>query len=191
MKLHARKILIKNMVCDRCIFAVQQIFNQLNIPTAEIVLGEVITENDLSIEESKSIEKELLKLGFELITTRGSKLIEDIKKSILQYLEIETKVQKDSLSTFITSKLPYDYSYLSDFFSNTEGKTIEQFFINQRIEKVKALILFRQLTFTEIAFQTGFSSVHHLSAQFKKVTEMTPSTFKKSKNSTRKTRDSI
>lgn len=191
MKLHSRKILIKNMVCDRCIFAVQQIFNQLNIPIAEIVLGEVITENDLSIEESKSIEKELLKLGFELITTRGSKLIEDIKKSILQYLEIEIKEHKDSLSTFITSKLPYDYSYLSDLFSSTEGKTIEQFFIKQRIEKVKALILFRQLTFTEIAFETGFSSVHHLSAQFKKVTEMTPSAFKKVKNSTRNTRDSI
>ena len=191
MKTNSRKVLIKNMVCDRCIFAVKQIFNQLHIPVSVIVLGEVITENDLNNDELKSIENELLKLGFELITTRGTKLVEDLKKSILQYLKIETKEQKDSLSTFITTKLPYDYSYLSDLFSNSEGKTIEQFFINQRIEKVKALILFGQHTFTEIAFQTGFSSVHHLSAQFKKVTEMTPSTFKKSKNSTRNAIDSI
>ena len=191
MKTNSRKVLIKNMVCDRCIFAVKQIFNQLHIPVSVIVLGEVITENDLNNDELKSIENELLKLGFELITTRGTKLVEDLKKSILQYLKIETKEQKDSLSTFITTKLPYDYSYLSDLFSNIEGKTIEQFFINQRIEKVKALILFGQHTFTEIAFQTGFSSVHHLSAQFKKVTEMTPSTFKKSKNSTRNAIDSI
>jgi len=87
--------------------------------------------------------------------------------------------QNLKLSSFITKKIPYDYSYLSDLFSSVEGKTIEQYFILQRIEKVKELLVYDQLSLTEISYQTGFSSVHHLSSQFKKVTGLTPSYFKK------------
>ena len=118
-------------------------------------------------------------------------MIEDVKKLVIEYLEQTEKPIKISLSSYITNALPYDYSYLSDLFSKIEGKTIEQFFIYQRIEKVKALINFNQFTLTEIAFQMGFSSVNHLSAQFKKVTNMTPSAYRKLENTSRKSIDSI
>ncbi len=99
--------------------------------------------------------------------------------------------QNLNLSSFITNKIPYDYSYLSDLFSSIEGKTIEQFFILQRIEKVKELLVYDQLSLTEISYQTGFSSVHHLSAQFKKVTGLIPSHFKKIGATKRKLLDSL
>jgi AraC-like DNA-binding protein len=99
--------------------------------------------------------------------------------------------QNIKLSSFITGKIPYDYSYLSDLFSSVEGKTIEQFFILQRIEKVKELLVYDQLSLTEISYQTGFSSVHHLSAQFKKVTGLTPSHFKKIGTEKRKSLDKL
>ena len=99
--------------------------------------------------------------------------------------------QDIKLSSFITKKIPYDYSYLSDLFSSVEGKTIEQYFILQRIEKVKELLVYDQLSLTEISYQTGFSSVHHLSAQFKKITGLTPSHFKKIGNEKRRALDQL
>jgi AraC-like DNA-binding protein len=95
---------------------------------------------------------------------------------VINNLNSENKLK---LSSFILEKLPYDYSYLSDLFSSVEGITIEHYFINQRIEKVKELLVYDQLTLTEISYKTGFSSVHHLSTQFKKVTGLSPSYFKK------------
>ena len=97
----------------------------------------------------------------------------------MEYLFLGMDSQQLKLSSFITKKIPYDYSYLSDLFSSIEGKTIEQYFILQRIEKVKELLVYDQLSLTEISYQTGFSSVHHLSSQFKKVTGLTPTHFKK------------
>lgn len=191
MKPNSRRILIKNMVCNRCVFAVQHIFDTLKIPLDKIEMGEVVLSKEVSPSTLKTIVNELEKLGFERIETRGNKLIEDVKKLVIEYLEKAEKPTKIPLSSYITNALPYDYSYLSDLFSKIEGKTIEQFFIYQRIEKVKALINFNQFTLTEIAFQMGFSSVNHLSAQFKKVTNMTPSVYKKLENTTRKSIDSI
>ena len=191
MKPNSRQILIKNMVCNRCVFAVQHIFDTLNIPLDEIEMREVVLSKEVSHSTLKTIVNELEKLGFERIETRGNKLIEDVKKLVIEYLEQTEKSIKISLSSYITNALPYDYSYLSDLFSKIEGKTIEQFFIYQRIEKVKALINFNQFTLTEIAFQMGFSSVNHLSAQFKKVTNMTPSAYRKLENTSRKSIDSI
>ncbi len=108
-----------------------------------------------------------------------NKIVEDIKKIVLAYITDESDNKKRKLSSYITAHLHYDYSYLSDLFSSIEGITIEQFLIVQRIEKVKELIVYEELSLTEIAYQTGFSSVHHLSSQFKKVTGLTPSHFKK------------
>ena len=168
------------MVCDRCIFAVQKIFDDLNLKVAEIKLGEVVTTDELSAGAIKQITKDIEKLGFEIIETRENKLVEDVKKWVLQYLDSSISTNKIPFSKYITDQLPYDYSYLSDLFSTVEGSTIEQFFISKRIEKVKALINFGQLSLTEIACQTGYSSVHHLSTQFKKITQMTPSAYKTS-----------
>ena len=142
-------------------------------------LGEVDIQKKLNNEEIKVIQSSLQKVGFELIETRVNKIIEDIKQAVIEYLSLGMDNQNLKLSSFITKKIPYDYSYLSDLFSSVEGKTIEQYFILQRIEKVKELLVYDQLSLTEISYQTGFSSVHHLSSQFKKVTGLTPSYFKK------------
>ena len=172
------KLLIKNMVCQRCILTVESILNKLQVPCSKVSLGEVDLTSEPDDNKLKEIEIELKKVGFELIETRVNKIVEDIKKLILQYMS-ESDDSNLKLSSFITSKLHYDYSYLSDLFSSIEGITIEQYFIVQRIEKVKELLVYDQLSLTEISYQTGFSSVHHLSAQFKKVTGLTPSYFKK------------
>lgn len=189
MKSSNNLLLIKNMVCPRCILSVEYIFENLGIPIQRIDLGEVLVSKELSPLELKNLETELKKVGFELIETRINKIVEDIKKLILAFLDIADK--KTNLSAFITSKIHYDYSYLSDLFSSIEGKSIEQFFINQRIEKVKELMVYDQLSLTEIAYKTGFSSVHHLSAQFKKVTGLTPSLFKNIGKEKRKSIDNL
>jgi AraC family transcriptional regulator len=178
-KIHQEKLLIKNMVCQRCILTVENILKDLDVPFSKVVLGEVALVNDLSAGKLKEIDKALKKLGFELIETRVNKIIEDIKKRVLEYLQEGVPDKKRKLSSFITSALHYDYSYLSDLFSSIEGLTIEKYFIVQRIEKVKELIVYDQLSLTEIAYQTGFSSVHHLSGQFKKETGINASHFKK------------
>ena len=179
MPANANHLFIKNMVCNRCIMTVENILEKNLVPASKVSLGEVELERNLSDEEIKAIDSDLRKVGFELIDTRINKIIEDIKQAVLQYLNLGMDSQNLKLSTFITNKIPYDYSYLSDLFSSVEGKTIEQYFIQLRIEKVKELLVYDQLSLTEISYQTGFSSVHHLSSQFKKVTGLTPSHFKK------------
>ncbi len=185
------KLLIKNMVCQRCVLTVENIFNDLQIPFHNISLGEVDLEEKLGDNDLKKIDMELHKVGFELIERRVNKIIEDIKKTVMEYLNLGMENENLKLSSFIVKKIPYDYSYLSDLFSTIEGKTIEQFFILSRIEKVKELLVYDQLSLTEISYQTGFSSVHHLSAQFKKVTGLTPSHFKKIAEDKRKYLDRL
>lgn len=179
------------MVCPRCILSVESIFKDLEIPIQQIELGEVRIFKELESEKRNQLETELKKVGFELIETRINKIVEDIKKYILEFLDAISERQKTNLSAFITSKIHYDYSYLSDLFSSIEGKSIEQFFIVQRIEKVKELLVYDQLSLTEIAYKMGFSSVHHLSAQFKKTTGLTPSLFKNIGKEKRKSIDTI
>ena len=167
------------MVCNRCILTVENIFRDNDIPFNRVSLGEVDLQNKPSAYEMKKLEQALNEVGFELINTRVNKLIEDIKKAVIEYIDLGMDSQNLKLSSFITKNISYDYSYLSDLFSSIEGKTIEQYFLLQRIEKVKELLVYNQLSLTEISYQTGFSSVHHLSAQFKKLTGLTPSHFKK------------
>lgn len=179
MSTNTPKLLIKNMVCQRCTMTVENIFNDLNIPYHKIELGEVYLQHKLTDNEYRQVATALKKVGFEVIETRVNNIIETIKHQVLQYIGLGMDSQQLKLSSYITQTLAYDYSYLSDLFSSIEGKTIEQFFILQRIEKVKELLVYDQLSLTEISYQTGFSSVHHLSSQFKKVTGFTPSHFKK------------
>jgi AraC-like DNA-binding protein len=185
------KLFIKNMVCNRCIMTVENIFKENGINYNHVSLGEVDLPEKLTKEKIDMIETSLHKVGFELIESRVNKIIEDIKQAIMEYINLGLDSQNEKLSSFITNKISYDYSYLSDLFSSVEGKTIEQFFILQRIEKVKELLVYDQLSLTEISYQTGFSSVHHLSSQFKKVTGLTPSHFKKIGIEKRKTLDDI
>ncbi len=180
MKAHKpNKLFIKNMVCQRCILTVESILARHQVENSKVVLGEVDLSEPLREQELNEIKSDLKQVGFEVIETRVTKIIEDIKKLVLKYLEDQESEKKLKLSSFITNDIHYDYSYLSDLFSSIEGITIEQYFIMQRIEKVKELMVYEQLSLTEISYQTGFSSVHHLSTQFKKLTGLSPSHFKK------------
>ena len=166
------------MVCQRCVMTVDYILRDLKIPFRSVIMGEVELGRKLTSDENQRLKENLSNVGFELIETRINKIIEDIKLAVLDYLTIPAGTQSKNLSAFITDRIPNDYSYLSDLFSSVEGRTIEKFLISQRIEKVKELLVYNHLSLTQIAYQTGYSSVHHLSAQFKKVTGFTPSHFK-------------
>ena len=172
------QLLIKNMVCQRCIMTVENILKKNNADYSTVRLGEADLEKPLSEQQLTNIGNDLKQVGFELISGRTNKIVDDIKQLVMQYIA-QGDEKKMKLSSFITKQLHYDYSYLSDLFSSIEGITIEQYLIVQRIEKVKELLVYDQLSLTEIAFELGFSSVHHLSTQFKKVTGLTPSHFKK------------
>ena len=170
---------------------VESILDRMGIAYSNVELGEVTLSNKLEPGESDKLKEELSKVGFELIETRVNKIIEDVKKAVMEYLALGMDGQNLKLSAFITKEIPYDYSYISDIFSSVEGKTIEQYFLLQRIEKVKELLVYDQLSLTEISYQTGFSSVHHLSAQFKKLTGLTPTHFKKIGEQRRKSIDQV
>jgi hypothetical protein len=184
-------LIIKNMVCPRCVTTVETIFAALGIPVSHVGLGEVRTARILSEQERIKVAEALAESGFELTETRVNGMVADIKRLAATYLADAKGGSKTKLSAYITAHIPYDYSYLSDLFSGIEGRSIEQYFIELRIEKVKELIVYDQLSFTEIAYLTGFSSVHHLSAQFKKVTGLTPSHFKSVGAGRRKPLDEI
>lgn len=179
------------MVCQRCVMTVEHILRNASIPFRIVIMGEVELERKLDERESDGLREELRRVGFELIETRTNKIIEDIKLAVLDYLATPSEAQSKNLSSFITDRVPNDYSYLSDLFSSVEGKTIERFFILQRTERVKELLVYDQLSLTQISYQTGYSSVHHLSAQFKKVTGLTPSHFKKIAGEKRKGLDQV
>jgi len=157
---------------------VENILKKQEVPFSKVSLGEVDFLEEMDPEKAKDFEEALKEVGFELITGRANKIVEDIKQLVMEYINLGDE-KKIKLSAFITKDLHFDYSYLSDVFSSIEGITVEQYLIEQRIEKVKELLVYDQLSLTEIAYRLGFSSVHHLSAQFKKVTGLTPTYFKK------------
>jgi AraC family transcriptional regulator len=157
---------------------VENILEKQEVPFSKVSLGEVDLLEEIDPAKAKDIEGALKEVGFELITGRANKIVEDIKQLAMEYINLGDE-KKIKLSAFITKRLHFDYSYLSDLFSSIEGITVEQYLIEQRIEKVKELLVYDQLSLTEIAYRLGFSSVHHLSAQFKKVTGLTPTYFKK------------
>ncbi|MEP7165669.1 MAG: AraC family transcriptional regulator [Ferruginibacter sp.] len=164
---------------------------KFKVAATKISMGEVELSSSLSESKLKKVEAALKELGFEIIETKLNKIVEDIKKIILEYIADLSGEKNIKLSSLITDKIHYEYSYISDIFSSIEGITIEQFFIRQRIEKVKELLVYEESSLTEISYQAGFSSVHHLSAQFKKVTGLTPSHFKKLGAAKRKSIDRL
>ena len=179
------------MVCPRCIQSVQNILDGLHIPYHHVLLGEAELEEPLPQTAEPALKAALEKQGFELIDDRRTLIIEKIKKTILEYLDELSDDKRPNLSVLIADNLNYEYTYLSDLFSSVEGITIEQFAIRQRIEKAKELLVYGQLSLTEIADKLGYSSVHHLSAQFKKITGLTPTHFRKIGASKRKAIDAV
>lgn len=177
------------MVCSRCTEAVESIFKDQGIGIKNIQLGEVIVDEitDLQI---LSIESELNQKGFEILKEKNSVLIQKVKNIIIDHIEFSNKLN-EKFSVFLSKKIGYDYSYISRIFSSNTGYTIEKYFSLQRIEKTKELIKYDELNLSEIAYKLNYSSVAHLSKQFKQVTGMSPSEFKKQQNSQRKGIDQI
>ncbi|HCY39985.1 MAG TPA: AraC family transcriptional regulator [Prolixibacteraceae bacterium] len=182
---------IKNMVCNRCIMAVQQVFESLGNPPVRISLGEVETAHPIQENELEKLRKALVNYGFELIDDTKSQLIEKIKNTLVQSIHHNNEDLKINYSEYIESHLNRDYAYLSGLFSEVEGTTIEKYIILQKIERVKELLVYDELTLSEIAYQMGYSNVAYLSNQFKKVTGLTPSHFKQVKENKRKPLDKI
>jgi len=185
------KIFIKNMVCNRCIAAVENIFNNAGVKTSAVLLGEAETETEVPSEKMQAIEKELLDTGFERIMDSAHQVVEKIKNLIIIKISDLDIAEDFLLSEFLSSKLHKDYSSLSKTFSQNENITLEQFFILQKIEKVKELLLYNEFNLTEIAGKLGYKSVQHLSSQFRNTTGFTPTEFKKLKEHNRKALDNL
>ncbi len=176
---------IKNMVCQRCITAVGQEFEKLGLHPTKIALGEVTLEVEhIDKDVLSNLENQLKSLGFELIDDRKARLIEAIKNHVINLIHHTEQIDvKLNWSQILSEQLHFEYNYLSSLFSSVEGMTLEQYIIHQKIERVKELLFYDELTLSEIADKLGYSSVAHLSGQFKKITGLTPSELKKSKSS--------
>jgi AraC family transcriptional regulator len=186
-------LMIKNMVCHRCVISVEDILKKESIPFHKVEVGEIHLCDNLQDIQRQLIKDQLEKIGLELIDNRMGGMIEKMKQLIIKKArnEVEDKEKKVKLSSYLVSNLHHEYTYLSSLFSNTEGRTIENFFIHHRIEKAKELFVYGQLNLSQIAFELEYSSVAHLSSQFKKITGLTPSHFKEIGMSKRKTLDQI
>lgn len=179
------------MVCNRCIKVVASILYDVNIAHGPVLLGEVQLNDDLSDSQKEALAATLAKEGFELIDDKKTRIIEKIKRLIIQRLSKDLDEDKGNLSDYLTGQLHLDYPYLSHLFSSVEGITIEKYYIAQKIEKAKELLVYGELSLSQIAFQLGYSSVQHLSNQFKKVTGLTPSHFKQIGGEKRKPLDGV
>lgn len=170
------------MVCNRCKMAVQEVFDNMEIPTTHVELGEVELENAISTKQKQELQQALQLLGFALIDDKKSRLISRTKTEIVKLVQEKNAALKQNLSDYLHQAVNYDYAALSTLFKQVEGKTIEQYFIEQKIERVKELLVYDELTLSEIAFRLHYSSVAHLSSQFKKLTGLPPSQFKSTHN---------
>ena len=184
-------IYIKNMVCSRCILAVSNIFHEAGFTEAEVQLGKVSVTDSFSEDKLTLIEGQLKNIGFEVMNDSKSRLIEHIKNIVIDIIYKHPLEIKVNHSDYLAGQLNLDYNYLSTLFSSVEGTTIEKYMINLKIERVKELLVYDEKTLSEIADELGYSSVAHLSGQFKKVTGFTPSYFKKLGEQKRKSIDEV
>jgi AraC-like DNA-binding protein len=185
------ELLIKNMVCPRCIEAVKNTFKEENVEIENIELGKVTTSTSISTSKKVQLGIRLESLGFELLEPGKSALISQIKTLLINLVHHREEFLEVNLSTYLAEKVDQDYSQISRLFSSVAGVTIERFYTLQKIEKVKELIFYDEMNLSEIAHRLHYSSVAHLSAQFKKETGMTPTEFKKSGKASRKSLDQI
>ncbi|UBM61205.1 helix-turn-helix domain-containing protein [Candidatus Sulfidibacterium hydrothermale] len=186
------KLFIKNMVCHRCVLAVENELNRLKLKPVSVILGEAVVETEPDAVTLEKLRENLRAIGFELIDDKKSRLVEQIKTEIINYVHYDKDEEKHiNFSDHLARILHHEYSYLSNLFSSVVGTTIEKYTILQRIERVKELLVYDELTLSEIAWKTGYSSVQHLSNQFKKVIGMSPTAYKKMQIHNRKALDKI
>ena len=172
------KLYIKNMVCIRCKMVVKDELTKLGLHYTSVELGEADTVETLSPEQQDQFKEALVRSGLELMDDKKSVLIQKIKNVIVELIHYTDEPLTVNFSVFLSTKLDYDYTYLANLFSEVQGITIEKFIITHKIERVKELLVYNELNLTEIAYLMHYSSVAHLSAQFKKITGLTPSHFK-------------
>ena len=175
------KLYIKYMVSLRCKLLVEEELRKSGINYTSIDLGVVDLQKDITPEQRKQLKTNLLNSGLELLDDKKSILIERIKNVVIEMIHYSGELPKVNYSDYISEKLGYDYTYLSNVFSEEKGITIQQYIINNKIERVKELLLYDELNLTEISYRLHYSSVAHLSNQFKKITGISPSYFKKLK----------
>ena len=186
------KLYIKNMVCPRCVMAVQDILDMLNFPYIEVRLGEVVLKESRDNYNLEMLKAELHKIGFELIEDQQLQIVQSTKTLIIDLVRNPGgKKNPYNFSTYLADNLGKNYHYLSNVFSEKEGITIEKYMIRQRIEYVKELLIYDELTLSEIAWKLNYSSVAHLSNQFKQVTGFSPTAFKKLQNKDRNSLDQL
>ena len=182
---------IKNMICQRCLKVVKDELKKLGYDVFDISLGEAIIRSNTKPDISE-IRKVLVENGFDLVNDKNSKIVEKIKTLIINKTHHQDKdIGKFSFSKFLSNEIGMNYSQLSSIFSSLEGITIEKFIIKQKIEKVKELLSYDELTLSEISYKLGYSSVQHLSNQFRQITGLNPSYFKKIKENRRKPLDHL
>jgi AraC-like DNA-binding protein len=179
------------MVCIRCQMVVKSELDKLDLRYTDVKIGEAnILENN-EPEKLHQLDSALRKSGLEIIDDKKSILVEKIKNAIIELVHYSEEQIKVNLSDYLSEKLSYDYTYLANLFSEVKGTTIEKFFLAHKIEKVKELIVYDELNLSEIAYKLHYSSVAHLSNQFKKITGLTPSHFKMLKNKRRGTLEDV
>jgi AraC-like DNA-binding protein len=185
------KIYIKNMACESCKVFVKEALEELDIKPVKVELGEIETKENISDEEKLELNKKIKKVGLELLEKKQGVLIEKIRKVMVDYVYKSDTKPNIKFSVLLSEELDQNYTYLANFFSEVEATTIEQFIIALKIERIKELIIFGEDSFSEIAYKLHYSSVAHLSTQFKKVTGLTPSHFKALKEKRRITIQNI
>jgi AraC family transcriptional regulator len=186
------QIHIKHMVCQRCVQAVKAEVERLGLHPLQVTLGEVVLKEEQLPESTlHEFDKGLIALGFERVDDKKTRLITQIKAFVIQQVHHATTNLKLNWSEALKEHLNYDYNYLSSLFSSVEGITIEQYIIRQKVERAKELLVYDELNLSEIADKLEYSSVAHLSNQFKKVTGFTPTGFKKNHKGMRKPLDRV
>jgi len=183
---------IKNMVCNRCIKVVTEELTRFGLKIKTIELGKVELASKIDEKDIHDLSKILEKNGFELLCDKKSRLISELKTEIIKVVHYDGIIPVQiKFSKYLSQNLGYDYSYLSNLFSSIEGITIEKYVILQKIERAKELLVYDELTLNEIAFQLDYSSAQYLSSQFKKITGLTPTHFKKIQNIKRVPLDNV
>ncbi len=191
MEEQSHVIFIKNMVCNRCILVISEILKGLKFTPLKIELGKAITREQLTPGDRQVIREALEKYGFELIDDKQSRINEQIRTAIIELVHYEDNLSKLKLSEYLKEKCHYDYSFLSKQFSEVNGISIEKYYIAQKVERIKELLAYDELSISEIAARLQYSSVAHLSSQFRNVTGMSPSEFKRLKDHGREPLDKV
>ncbi|HEY0680616.1 MAG TPA: helix-turn-helix domain-containing protein [Chitinophagaceae bacterium] len=176
------RFLVKGMVCQRCISIVQKLLLQGNVPVASVTLGEVILQNPIDDESIESLRKALAAYGFELMDDRQSRLVREVKALIEDMFGDDPDLADIKFASYISGKLYKDYDTISSHFSSCQGISLEKYYLGRRIEKVKEFLVNSEMSINNIAFNLGYSSVAHLSKQFKDITGMNLSGFREIKN---------